>query len=891
LAWPRSPPRAWWGCPPIPSGTARARPSAPGPVEATGTLIVNPAPLSITANNASKRYGAADPHFSATITGFVSGDSLASLGGALTLTANELSGIGPSGNATVGTYPITPAGLTSTNYDITVTPGTLTVKPAPLTITTVPASKSYGAADPQFSVTGWGFAPNEGPANLVGTPTFSTNESSDLEPSGNAAVGVYQVTPAGLSSTNYTITFVPGTLTVNPALLVIAANPASKVYGSADPTFTWSTAGLATGETIKNNLQGTLSFSTSEQGSNASVGTYQVTPSGVSSPNYLILFLPGTLTVTAAAPIITWPTPAPITYPTALSITQLDASASWTVGGTPTSVTGTFAYGPPAGTVLGPGSRTLLTVFTPADTVDYTTARKSVTLTVDQAPQAPAITSANNATFEVGTAGTFTVTASGFPNSTLSETGVLPGGVTFTDNGNGTATLAGAPATASGGAYSFSITASNGASPNATQSFTLSVDQAPAITSANSATFKAGTTGTFTVTTSGFPKSTLSETGTLPGGVTFTNNGNGTATLAGTPAAASGGAYSFSIAASNGVTPNAAQSFTLTVDQAPAVTSANNATFKVGTAGTFTVTTSGFPKSTLSETGPLPLNVSFTNNGNGTATLAGAPATGTGGTHSITITASNGVSPNATQSFTLTIDQPPKITSTAGTTFTVGKSGSFTITTTPGVPATTTVSESGPLPSGVSFKAGSNGTATLSGTPAAGSGGVYNVTISAGNAPSSATTQPFTLTVDQAPAITSAAKATFTAGSAGSFTVATTGYPAATFSEIGKLPAGVAFVDNHNGTATLSGTPAASTGSTYSYIDIYASNGVLPEAVQFFTLTVGASSSVKAGVHLSNAATNDAAMMAVLADSSDDTTDTGTKKSLSVSDLALLDGV
>ena len=48
--------------------------------------------------------------------------------------------------------------------------------------------------------------------------------------------------------------------------------------------------------------------------------------------------------------------------------------------------------------------------------------------------------------------------------------------------------------------------------------------------------------------------------------------------------------------------------------------------------------------------------MTFTDNGNGTATLAGTPAAGTGGTYPFTITAANGVLPDATQSFTLTVN-------------------------------------------------------------------------------------------------------------------------------------------------------------------------------------------------------------------------------------------
>jgi hypothetical protein len=84
-----------------------------------------------------------------------------------------------------------------------------------------------------------------------------------------------------------------------------------------------------------------------------------------------------------------------------------------------------------------------------------------------------AITSADHATFTVGTAGTFTVTATGTPTPSLSETGSLPGGVTFVDNGNGTATLSGTPT--AGGSFALTITAHNGVGTDAVQTFTLNV--------------------------------------------------------------------------------------------------------------------------------------------------------------------------------------------------------------------------------------------------------------------------------------------------------------------------------------------------------------------------------------------------------------------------------
>ena len=459
-------------------------------------------------------------------------------------------------------------------------------------------------------------------------------------------------------------------------------------------------------------------------------------------------------------------------------------------------------------------------------------ATQSFTLTIGQAP---AITSAMSTTFTVGTAGTFMVTTSGFPAPALTETGALPGGVTFLDNKNGTATLAGTPAAGTGKAYSFSITAQNGIAPNAMQTFTLTVDQAPAITSTGSATFTVSTAGTFMVTTTGFPTPSLTKTGTLPTGVTLTDNGNGTATLAGTPAAGTAGAYPIMITASNGVAPNGTQSFTLTIGQAPAITSAASTTFTVGTAGSFTVTTTGFPTPSLSESGTLPTGVTLVDNGNGTATLAGTPAPGTGKAYPFTITAQNEIAPNATQSFTLTVDQAPAITSGASTTFSVGGAGTFAVTTT-GFP-TPSLSEMGALPSGVTFVNNGNGTATLAGTPAAGTAGTYPITITASNGVGSNATQNFTLTVDTAPVITSASKATFTVGSAGTFTVTTTGTPTPSITGTGALPSGVSFTDNGNGTATLAGTPAVGTGGTYS-LNIKAQNGLGNGATQTFTLTV-----------------------------------------------------
>jgi hypothetical protein len=98
---------------------------------------------------------------------------------------------------------------------------------------------------------------------------------------------------------------------------------------------------------------------------------FQATLGGAAGNAYVVK-----ITQSQTTPQISWPAPAAITYGTTLTATQLDAMAS---------VAGTFAYTPPAGTVLGAGAQTLSVTFTPTDTTDYTTATFSVTLTVNKA--------------------------------------------------------------------------------------------------------------------------------------------------------------------------------------------------------------------------------------------------------------------------------------------------------------------------------------------------------------------------------------------------------------------------------------------------------------------------------------------------------------------------
>src|SRR5208283_2726631 len=119
---------------------------------------------------------------------------------------------------------------------------------------------------------------------------------------------------------------------------------------------------------------------------------------------------------------------------------------------------------------------------------------------------------------------------------------------------------------------------------------------------------------------------------------------------------------------------------TLTVGLAPTITSGNSATFFEGVAGSVTVTTTGIPTPSLSENGSLPSGVSFTDNHDGTATLAGTPAVGTSASspYSLTINASNGIGPNASQPFSLTVQVEYAIAVPTTTTLVSSLNPSFT---------------------------------------------------------------------------------------------------------------------------------------------------------------------------------------------------------------------
>jgi hypothetical protein len=264
-------------------------------------------------------------------------------------------------------------------------------------------------------------------------------------------------------------------------------------------------------------------------------------------------------------------------------------------------------------------------------------------------PPKPSFTSASSASATAGTPFRFTVSASGNPTFAA-----LPkDGVTLTENHNGTATLSGTPV--NGGVFPITVSAKDTAG-SATQTFTLTVDAAPAITSGTAVNATTGTPFSSTIKTKGYPAPSISYTSTpaLPSGVTLVDNGNGTATLSGTAPVGSYGAYSLALTATNGIGSPAKKTVTLRLNEAPAVTSGDSVTVQRGVAMTpFPLAASGYPAPTIFASGlPTGLTVKLIG---GQRVISGTPANNDAlGDYTVTLTAKNakGV---AIQTFTLTL--------------------------------------------------------------------------------------------------------------------------------------------------------------------------------------------------------------------------------------------
>lgn len=262
----------------------------------------------------------------------------------------------PAGSQTLtATFtPTDPADFTMASASVTIQVN----KSTPAIAWAAPAAIPYGTAlgPAQLDASSGGvagtfvYSPGAGTALTAGshtlTVTFNPTDSADLNPAtASVTIQVSQATPA-----------------------LTWASPAPIVYGTA--------LGAAQLDATAS-VAGTFAYSpTAGALLGAGPHTLSVTFTPADTVDYAMATANTTQTVEQATPVLSWPTPAPISYGTLLGATQLDATAS---------VPGNFQYLPAAGAILPAGAQTLSATFTPADSVDYAVASTSVVLNVSQA--------------------------------------------------------------------------------------------------------------------------------------------------------------------------------------------------------------------------------------------------------------------------------------------------------------------------------------------------------------------------------------------------------------------------------------------------------------------------------------------------------------------------
>jgi hypothetical protein len=356
-----------------------------------------------------------------------------------------------------------------------------------------------------------------------------------------------------------------------------------------------------------------------------------------------------------------------------------------------------------------------------------------------------------------------------------------------------------------------------------------------------------GTSWTYTLTTSaGSPTPALTSSA-LPAGVTFVDNGNGTGTLSGSTTVAAG-SYNITFTANNSVAPSASLTFNLIIASAPVFTSSNAVSFASGAKISFAVsatdTDSQPPALALDSTlsGPLK-NLTFVDNGNGTATLAGTLVSGTTGTYSLEFEADNSVGVATTQTLVITIPTTPVFTSASSVTWQSGATVQFTVsavdTDTSSPTLALTAGKTGAV-ANLTFVDNGNGTGSLSGKLTSGSG-AYSLTLQATNSAGQTTSQTLKVEVTTLPDFLSASSASEKSGGSVAVTVSATDTDTAspTLSLTSTLSGeckNLNFVNNGNGTGTLSGTLVSGNGTCS--LTFQATNSAGGSTTQSFTLYI-----------------------------------------------------
>ena len=311
------------------------------------TFTIAKVPLSVTADadpatadvdGFGKAYAVADPTFTVRYVGFVNSETEGVLGGTVTFTFEGTGDTTYTSSTTpptdVGTYSVTPGGLTSSNYDVSFAAGTYVIGKSDQTISfTAPSNVKYGdlvslgaSADSGLDVKYASSTPTvcsiAEPIIIIidsFAPALITPVGPPLIISGTGDCTIVASQPgddnynaAQSVSRTFTIGKAPLSVTADADPSTADDNHFARRYGAANPDFNVRYDGFV-GREDATALSGTLAFDTTATTSSP-VGAYAVTPKGLTSNNYDITFIAGTLDVGKANQEISFPTPTGVKY-------------------------------------------------------------------------------------------------------------------------------------------------------------------------------------------------------------------------------------------------------------------------------------------------------------------------------------------------------------------------------------------------------------------------------------------------------------------------------------------------------------------------------------------------------------------------------------------------
>jgi MBG domain (YGX type) len=264
--------------------------------------------LTVTADNKSRAFGAANPAFT-----FIASPSV-SLDTAPTCTTTA------DASSAVGTYPITCTGAALAGYSVGYVDGTLTITAASLTITADNKTRAFGAMDPVFTFV-------VSPSVSLDTQPTCTSTTVALSP-----VGTYPITCKDAVKAGYSISYAPGTLTVTALPIVtMTADNKTRVVGAADPAFTFVVS-----PSVSLLIPPTC---TSTAIASSPAGTYPISCTGAVADGYTVNYVAGTLTITGTEIVegaTATPTVAPTVAPTATPTVAPTATPTVAPTATPT---------------------------------------------------------------------------------------------------------------------------------------------------------------------------------------------------------------------------------------------------------------------------------------------------------------------------------------------------------------------------------------------------------------------------------------------------------------------------------------------------------------------------------------------------------------------------